>query len=273
MPKPVRAITLALAATALVVSACGSEKPSPGAVFPSGAADAAEALLPPTKAARVFEGGGAVESGYHEVRPSYLGRLTLAVNCVGDGKITLAVAAIGTAEAGSAQPREVGRATADCADDPVAAEVSFDGDPSWDRIALDLVDAESAAGRAGFAYRMTTDAGRPVTAGNLPSPSEALRLTSDAGYGVGSDVSPGSGSQYAGSLQERGRYTVAAACVGSGTLDLRVGDVRTTINCSFSPSRHDSAVDWNSGPAPEISVEYHSTATAPARWAAQFIPR
>ncbi|MFF5075625.1 hypothetical protein ACFY36_01125 [Actinoplanes sp. NPDC000266] len=276
MPKPVRAIALALAAPALALSACGSDQPtpasSPAAISPAGAADAAEALLPPVKGASVIEARGPVEAGYRDVRPSYLGRLTLTANCVGDGTITLTVTAIGNAEAGLPQPREVARATAACADDPVAAEVSFDGDPSWDRFVLELADSGSAAGRAGFAYRMTSDAGRPVTAGDMPSPSQALHLTSDAGYGVGSDVSPG-GSHYAGSLQERGRYTMAAACVGAGTLDLRVGERRTTVNCSYSPSRHDSAVEWKSGTAPEIHVEYHSTATAPARWAAQFIPR
>lgn len=131
----------------------------------SGAAEAAQALLVPAEGAVVIEDHGPVEAAYRATHPARSGKLTLSVACVGDGRITLAVS---TTSKGSAAPREVGRASAQCADDSVTAEVSLAGDRHSQVLIFDLVGAETATARAGFAYCVTSDTAARV--GDTPEP-------------------------------------------------------------------------------------------------------
>jgi hypothetical protein len=58
-----------------------------------GAAEAAQALLSPAEGAILIEDRGPAAPGYHETHAAGPGTLTLSVDCVGDGNITLVVSA------------------------------------------------------------------------------------------------------------------------------------------------------------------------------------
>jgi hypothetical protein len=255
---------LVLAATALgVVLSRPHDKPVPEAVA------VARDLLPPAASVAAIEDSGAVGTGYHRTFPQYVGELTVWLACTGEGQVTLAVSAVPAAETGSVKPRDVARTTAICAAEPVRTD--FFGDPFTASLVFDL----AGTGPVEFAFRVTSDTGDPVSVQDYQQVDlhGAFHLDDggDEGYSVGGAIGPGSEPDYYGPLQEHGDFTVAAACTGLGTLELRVGDHREQVQCSWKPQRHDSKLSWHTGKAPEIYAQYTSASKAPANWAVYFL--
>jgi hypothetical protein len=133
-------------------------------------------------------------------------------------------------------------------------------------------------GRAGFAYRITSDTGKPLTpADEKANPTYALHLPlnpdpdEDTGYGMGGNVD--ADATTADTAPLHGRYTLAAACAGIGTLYVQAGEQKAVVKCSWPPKRQDFRLGTFSGPDPVVRIVYRSTSRAPADFALQFIPR
>ncbi|MET3421162.1 hypothetical protein BJ973_000374 [Actinoplanes tereljensis] len=82
--------------------------------------------------------------------------------CTGRGRVTLVVSGVPVGEAGN-NPRELARTTALCAGDTTPGQAVFPGDEFLQNLVFDLTGSDDAIGQAAFAYRITSDTGRPTT--------------------------------------------------------------------------------------------------------------
>jgi hypothetical protein len=170
--------------------------------------DQAAAVVEPTVAAR-FSGQGAAVSAVVASGVVLAGRYTLALSCVGPGRVTLTVR-VGGAEMGSTSAR--------CADGRLSsADFSM---PDTLTATAEMRAEDGAAGQAGYAYAMTLmDADRDRLAADvvsaLPEPEGTVAYRRD-----GSPVGPATAS----TALDPGRYRVALVCRGTGeiTVTLRL---------------------------------------------------
>jgi hypothetical protein len=83
---------------------------------------------------------------------------------------------------------------------------------------------------------------------------------------------PADGERIGDQAPLHGRYKLAAACAGIGTLYLKIGKQKASVKCSWPPRRQDVRLARFSGSEPQISYEYRSTSAFPADFFLQFLP-
>ncbi|GAA3910364.1 hypothetical protein [Actinoplanes auranticolor] len=234
----------------------------------------------------VFSRRGPVTGNLSATEQIYLGRIDLQIACAGTGSVTLLVRGRPGSESGSTAPVEVARITARCSATPVPAGATFVLGQFLD-ITVELVDAGSACGRAGFAYRATSDTGKPAARSEANDPSGVLPqdLPPGSGWGGGGEV--GNRRLYAGWEPLNGDFRLAVACAGTGTLRIRLRQARSaadpdgtvfatktwTAPCQYPPRRQDLVVGVISNRQVDLSLTYESTSPAPGDAAYQFLPR
>jgi len=277
------AALLVLGAAAVVVQtrrASGepASAAAPAPNDPAQLAGLAHARLPSISATPAFDTQSPVSARYNHAVANYLGELTLWLACAGQGEMTLVGTGKPFGEAGDGPPVELTRAAAVCSADPTPVRATFTTSTAYQGMTFRLVDADSAAGRAGFAYRITSDTGKPLTpTDDEANPTTALHLPldgdpdEDTGYGFGGSIDVDQVHQDTSPLH--GRYTLAAACGGIGTLYVQVGKQRVVVKCSWPPVRKDFRLQPFSGPDPKTRLVYRSTSAAGASFALQFLPR
>jgi hypothetical protein len=225
--------------------------------------------LPAAKSTPAIDRAGPVVEAYTETMPNFLGELTLWLSCAGAGRITLMVSTVPYGEAGNGPPIEEARASADCTPDAVPVRTSFVGHMGSKNFLIQLTDSGTAAGRAGFAYRVTSDTGKPILESDEMNPLTVLHLTSDAGLGMGV-LLPADGERVGDRIPLHGHYKLAAACAGIGTLYVKIGKQKASVRCSWPPTRQDIKLARIS--EPQISYEFRSTSAFPADFYLQFVP-
>jgi hypothetical protein len=264
------ALVLALVGTAAVLAARRrDDRQAQTSVAPDLAARA-HAALPASAVPAAVEDQGTVRAAYRKYSSSFLGELTLWLACAGDGRITLVVSGAPYAESGTTEPRELFRAPAECADEPVPARSVL---PAYGQMQNLIFDLAGTTGTGGFAYRITSDTGEPLAEGSLDgNPAEALPRTDD-GFSVGGYVHAGE-SFDGGPAPLKGRYTLMGACNGTGTMYLTIGDQKEQMRCSWPPKRHDFRLGkYFTGEERVLTVEYRSTSTAASQYVLNFVPR
>lgn len=244
----------------------------------TGVADRAVTASNPGPA--VFSRRGPVTGGETATEQIYLGEINLQVACAGTGFISLLVRGTPTAEAGSLTRTEVARLNARCSDDPVPVGTTFVLGQFLD-ITVELVDADSALGQAGFAYRATSDTGAPAARGVANDPTDALQLGNDlptgSGWGGGGELSGGAFDT--GFERLDGDFRLAVACAGTGTLRVEVRQERTAtaakavvVACHYPPKRQDLVLGAIRDRV-SLSLKYESPSPAPVQFAYQMLPR
>jgi hypothetical protein len=234
----------------------------------------------------VFSRRGPVAGNLSATEQIYLGKIDLQIACAGTGSVTLLVRGTPGSESGSTARVEVARITARCSAAPVPAGATFVLGQFID-ITVDLVDAGSAHGRAGFAYRATSDTGKPAARSETNNPNGALPqdLPPGSGWGGGGMVS--ARRLYTGWERLNGDFRLALACAGTGTLRVRLrqagsaadpdGTVLATKTWTapfqYPPRRQDFVVGVISNRQVDLSLTYESTSPAPGDAAYQFLPR
>jgi hypothetical protein len=217
----------------------------------------------------------------------YLGEIELQVACAGTGSVTLLVRGRPSAESGSTERAEVARLTARCSAEPVPAGTTFVLGQYLD-ITVELVDADSARGRAGFAYRATSDTGQPVPRDGS-DPTGALRLPEPLPAGSAWGGSGNATDQGAGTGWEPldGDFRLAVACAGTGTLRILVRQARSAADpdgtvvgkqsfeatCQLPPQRQDFVLGVVRDRQVSLSWSHESTSSAPVDIAYQLLPR
>ncbi|MEU8612169.1 hypothetical protein AB0C29_29690 [Actinoplanes sp. NPDC048791] len=237
--------------------------------------------------AAVFSRRGPVAGIMSATQQIYLGEIDLQIACAGTGSVTLLVRGRPGSESGSTVPVEVARITARCSAAPVPAGTTFVLGQFLD-ITVELVDAESARGRAGFAYRATSDTGRPAARSEANNPSGVLPrdpLPPGSGGGGGGEV--GDRRLHVGWEPLNGDFRLAVACAGTGTLRIRLRQARSaadpegtvlatktwTAPCQYPPRRQDLVVGVIRNRQVDLSLSYESPSPAPGDAAYQFLPR
>ncbi len=237
----------------------------------------------------VFSRRGPVTGLISATEQVYLGEINLQLACAGTGSVTLLVrGTLGSESASSGRP-EVARLTARCSAEPLPAGTTFVLGQFVD-VSVEVVDADSARGRAGFAYRATSDTGKPTAAGSeAGDPDLALQLP---------DPLP-EGSAWGGSGKVRDRsfssgwerldgdFRLAVACAGTGTLRVTVRQARSaddpegtvvktkahTMTCRYPPARQDIVIGPIRGRQVDLTFRYEAASAAPGEVAYQFLPR
>ncbi|GAA3335516.1 hypothetical protein GCM10020358_04150 [Amorphoplanes nipponensis] len=234
----------------------------------------------------VFSRRGPVTGFVSATEQIYLGEIDLQIACAGAGSVTLLVRGTPGSESGSTERVEVARLTAQCTAEPLPAEATFVLGRFVD-ITVELVDVDSARGRAGFAYRATSDTGRPA----------ARTETNDPGGVVPQDLPPGSGWGGGGEVSGRrldsgwtplnGDFRLAVACAGTGTLRVTLRQARSAadpegtvaatrtyaVACQYPPKRQDLVVGKIRNRPVNLTLTYGSASPAPGEAAFQFLPR
>lgn len=155
--RPVAPLLAVVLATVPAIAACGQSRPEPTATASTPPfADRAWASLPATKSAVVASDRAAVGSLYHQYRSSSSGALTVWLSCAGYGQVMLVVSGQGNGEAGGGE-YELAHPMTVCTDDPEPVRADFSADDSIGTLVFDIKEAETARGRAGFAFRVTHD--------------------------------------------------------------------------------------------------------------------
>jgi hypothetical protein len=237
----------------------------------------------------VFSRRGPVIGVIKAIEQPYVGEINLQVACAGSGAVTLLVRGIPGSESGATAPVEVARLTTRCSADPLPAGTTFVLGKFLE-VSVDLVDNQDAQGRAGFAYRATSDTGRPVAAGSEANhPTSALRLPDP--------LPPGSAWGGSGEVTDRrldtgweplnGDFRLAVACAGVGVLHVTVRQARSATDpdgtvisrktfdamCQYPPRRQDFVIGAVHHREVNLTFAYDSTSPAPGNLAYQALPR
>lgn len=222
----------------------------------------------------------AVNQNYSQASSRYLGGLTLSAACAGDGSFTLVVSGIPGSESTSSEHVELARITVPCAADPKPVSTDFAADHTYVNLGYELEDITPGTdSSAGFAYRIVSDTGEPLTdQDDGANPTAALHLTSDAGYGAGLPMNGGEDQEDVLPSHVTGKIRIAVACAGTGQLRVMLltssGGVLGSYStvCGWPPERQDFLPPRLSGTVRyRLSLTSHSE--APADVAIQFIPR
>jgi hypothetical protein len=240
-------------------------------------------LGPPTGPAPV-EKHGEVITGWSTPGETYFGEQTLTAVCVGAGSMTLAVTGVPGSENLSKEPIAIARLEVPCSARPTPVTTRYVAGHGSLSVEYTIVDAESAAGRAGFAFRVrTSDTGEPLSiTDDRANTTTALHLTEEESltqYGFGAPVNPG--RDFEDDLPDwiGGRFKVAAACAGRGTVKVTIK--RSTgktvdsweLPCRWPPQRHDWTPARGSGDlVAHLSFEPSSDSSDGADVSFQFDP-
>ncbi|GAA1600602.1 hypothetical protein [Actinoplanes couchii] len=229
------------------------------------------------------EKSGEVRKGWSYSGDSYLGEQTLTLVCAGAGSVTLAITGTPVSENPSQDPIDISWQVATCSDKPVTVQSQYMSGPGLGSIEYTIV---AVSGTGAFAFRvLTTDTGEPMTtADNRANPTAALHLTeqeSNSQFGMIASV-PADGT-FAEELPAwiGGRFTVAAACAGLGTLKVAVKQARDgktvdtwELPCRWPPKRYDWKPARGVG-ALELHVEFEESTESldDADFSFQFAPK
>jgi hypothetical protein len=252
----------------------------------TGVADRAVTASNPGPA--VFSRRGPVDGLFDATEQIFLGEINLQVACAGTGSVTLLVRGNPGPESGTTERPELARLTAPCSAEPLPAGTSFVLG-QFLNLTVELVDAGSARGRAGFAYRATSDTGEPESrSSDSNNPTSALGLPEElppgSGWGGGVDVTGRSSTDW---QPLKGHFRLALACAGTGSLHVTVrlarsaadpegtvtGTKKFDATCEYPPKRQDFVVGSIPGRQVKLSWRYDSASPAPADVAYQFLPR
>ena len=225
---------------------------------PAQLAELAQVTLGPATGPAPVEKQGEVTSGWSAPGFRFLGEQTLLAVCVGTGSMTLLVSGVPGSENLSKEPIGIARLEVPCSTRPVPVSTRYVVSHAAVGVEYSIVDAESAAGRAGFAFRVvTTDTGEPLTdQDERANTSYALHLTEEESltqYGWGASVHPGGENQDDLPAWIGGRFKVAAACAGNGVLkvEIRRATGKTVdsweLPCRWPPQRYDWSPAKGSG--------------------------
>jgi hypothetical protein len=252
----------------------------------TGVADQAVQAANPGPA--VFSRRGPVVGLVSATEQIYLGEITLQLACAGTGAVTLLVRGTPGGESTSAERAEVARLTARCSAQPRPAGTTFVLGQYLD-ITVELVDADSARGRAGFAYRATSDTGQPAARGETNNPTSALRLPEPlpAGSAWGGSGTLAARVVDTGWEPLDGDFRLAVACAGTGTLRVLVRQARNAADpegtvvgkqsfaaaCQYPPKRQDFVLGVVRERQVNLSWTYESASPAPADIAYQILAR
>ncbi|MEV6350450.1 hypothetical protein [Actinoplanes sp. NPDC051851] len=240
----------------------------PGDGTDPGLADRALAAVSTDAATATVLRRGLVRTGYLRSEPDYLGLLTLRAACAGNGRFTLRVRGLPGGVALAEVPVPCGAQP-----EPVGATFLTGGDITLVEYAIEEVDRATVG--SGFAYRVTSSTGDPIIRGDATGdPTAALELSGHAGFGGSDSATDGDGGVFAKRLRLRGRYRLAAACTGSGTLHLEVRGTghAVDVRCQWPPARQD--VDLGTI-VRDVDLTYSYTADSiePTDFAFQMISR
>jgi hypothetical protein len=252
----------------------GAAAPAPAAapVAVGQLAERAHAKLATQAPQPAIDRQGPVTAVYRQDSSVYLGTLTLWLACAGSGRITLVVQGLPSSESDLPSPYEMTRSSVTCTEDPVPVRAAIGTADAMTGLVFELADSAGAAGRAGFAYRVTSSTGAPLSPQDgSADPTGALNLTSDAGYGVG--VNFRAGIHYADKVPLHGRYTLAGACAGTGTLYGTVHGRPFKLKCQWPPKRHDIRLPAIYDSTAKLTLDYRAAEADPVQVAIQFIPR
>jgi hypothetical protein len=236
----------------------------------------------------VFARRSSVVGDFTATEQIFLGRINLQVACAGTGSVTLLVRGNPGSENTTTERTEVARLTARCSAEPLPVGTTFVLD-QWPNITVDLVDADTAQGRAGFAYRATSDIGKAVGKNEPNNPTEALDLSSELppGSGPGGDARVASRRISSDWDPLNGDFRLALACAGTGSLRVTVRLARSAADpegtvtgtktfdatCAYPPKRQDFVVGRVRNRLVNLSWAYDSRSVQPAEIAYQFLPR
>jgi hypothetical protein len=251
----------------------------------TGAADKAVTASNPGPA--VFSRRGPVLGVITATEQIYLGEINLQVACAGTGSMTLLVLGTPAGPDMTGERPEVARLTVPCSAEPVPTGTTFVLNQFAD-VTVELIDARSARGRAGFAYRATSDTGRPAARGVANDPLGALRLPTS--------LPPGTDFAGGGPVTEdpsefgfqslNGDYRLALACAGTGRLRITVRQARSAVMpsqtvvatesfeaaCRYPPQRQDFALGAIRNRQVSVTVTYESSSPAPGEFAFHVLP-
>ena len=234
----------------------------------------------------VFSRRGPVTGVVTATEQIYLGEINLQIACAGTGSVTLLVRGTPGLESGSTARVEVARLTARCSAEPLTAGTTFVLG-SFLEITVELVDTGSAQGRAGFAYRATSDTGRPAARGEVNNPSGVLPRNPPPGSGWGGGGAVSGRRLDTGWEPLDGDFRLALACAGTGTLRATVQQARSAADpagtvvatetfeaaCQFPPKRQDFVLGAIRNRQVNLTLTYRSSSPAPGDAAFQFLPR
>jgi hypothetical protein len=258
-----------LAVVGVTVALGRQPAPTPAPVATDGTrlADAARHALPARTSGFVRQ--APVTVGYQEQDRAHRGLLTVWVACAGEGQITLVVN--GTPE----KQAELGRVTAQCTANPAPQRMSLAASTT-PGLTFRLAGAQSAVGRAGFAYLLVAETAGPPEPRNEPAavleqPGELQRMAGEASIPPGDDFHIDSTFN----LLTNRSYVLAAACSGTGELVVRVSRGRTVVAdhrvpCSWPPARHEFAMGRGAEQM-SVSTRYRSAKSEPAPYAWAFV--
>ena len=236
----------------------------------------------------VFSRRAPVTGVFNATEQRYLGEINLQVACVGTGSVTLLVRGNPGPEGGTTERPELARLTALCSAEPLPAGTTFVSG-QFLTITVELVDADSARDRAGFAYRATSDTGQPALRSETNNPTRALRLPEELPPGSGWGGGGEAGDRTFGTGWESlsGDFRLAVACAGTGSVHVTfqqarsVADPEGTVTgtkkfkatCAYPPKRQDFVLGRVRNRPVKLSWTHQSASPAPAEVAFQFLPR
>ncbi|GGN57105.1 hypothetical protein GCM10010112_09590 [Actinoplanes lobatus] len=277
-----RAVGLAAVLVLAVVGGVLVRKPAPGPSLPADPVrltQTAKVALGTSTLPAAVEKAAEVTPNWSSSSPVYHGELTLRAACAGAGEITLAVIGNPGSESSQTEPFELARLKVPCSQRPEPVETAFE--PSG-AINLDykIVESTIASRSAGFAYRLTSDTGKPFAMGDdQANPTAALHLTSDEGFGTGGSLSarrPGWKDDLPSHVG--GDFRILAACTGDGTLVVEIlkksGKVVDTVRvpCHWPPKRYDFEPARGTGDL-YYRISYKHITMPSTDFAVQFVPK
>ncbi|MBG0567894.1 hypothetical protein [Actinoplanes aureus] len=270
------AVLVAVGGAFVLVDRPGTEK-TPAAISPSPSIGseqfAADALAGITDAGAGFDVAAPVAAGYRRTESMVMPRLVLRAACVGAGQITLVVTGDVTGDLGNRfEDVELARVPLSCGAAPAPVTRKINASLA-NVLTFRLESAGSAAGRAGFAYRVTAEGGASLAPNDIAASVAALVGLDDAGntrFGGGApENEPFDGSFHIESGKAEfpagERYILAMACRGKGTYGLQIrrgGKVLAehSVECSWPPRRREFVIEKPLGKNVEFWGRYRAGA-------------
>ncbi|MBW6432748.1 hypothetical protein KZ829_03205 [Actinoplanes hulinensis] len=277
-----RAVGLAAVVVLAVVGGVFVRKPAPPPLPPADPVQltqTAKVALGTSTMPTAVEKAAEVTPNWSASSAVYFGVLTLHAACAGTGKITLAVMGNPGSESQLTEPIELARLKVPCSERPEPVRTDFE---MGGVIGIDykIVENATAPRSAGFAFRLTSDTGEPLTVtDSRANARNALNLTSDKGFGVGGGKTAGPRGWKDDLPSHVGTdFRILAACTGHGTLVVEIlkksGKAVDTVRvpCHWPPKRYDFESTRGSGDL-YYRISYDHTAGSSTDLAVQFVPK